>query len=484
MKKIVIIGAGVIGAAIAREMAKYNYLVTVIEKENDVCEGSSCANSAIVHSGYDPIPNTLMAKLNVEGNKLFDKLHEELDFDFIRNGSLTIANSLEEVAILDDLLNRAIANNVEARIIGQDELRKVEPNVTKKALKALYCPSAGIVDPFLFTISLIENAMENGVNLKLNEEVIKIEKNDKSYIVYTNKASYDTDYIINAAGMKADFIANLVGISKYHLKPRKGEYFILDHFDNQFIKHTLFNVPSSKGKGILVAPTTSYNYLVGPSSEFVDDFDDVSTDFVTLNQIKEKAKDLVDYIDYSKQLKQFAGNRTVGEVHDFVIAEDLPHFINLVGIQSPGLTSAPAIALYVADLIKDKKLNPNFNPYLKKQVHLKNLNEEERNKLIKANPNYGQIICRCEQISKGEVLDAIHRTCGATSIKGIKKRTRAGFGKCQGGFCGEIVLNMLAQELHISPMAVTEAKSGSTILDHKAGASAYEDIDSLDNNGE
>ena len=467
MRKIVIIGGGVIGAAIARELSRYNEEIIVLEKEIDVCEGTSCANSAIVHSGYDPLPNTLMAKLNVEGNQMFDQLSAELDFDFKRNGSLTLAISEEDFQTLDDLYNRSVLNGVPARLIDQEELRQIEPNITKKALKALFCPTAGIVDPFTFNIHLMENAIDNGAKLLLNEEVISIKKTDKGFLVKTNNQEINADIIINAAGIYAGKIAEMVGIDKYDIKARKGEYYLLDHFDNNFIKHTLFNVPSSKGKGILVAPTTSFNYLVGPSSEFVNDYDDVATDNETLMNIKQKAKDLVDFIDYSKQIKEFAGLRAVGPVHDFIISEDLPNFINLIGIQSPGLTASPAIAKYVVDMIKDKTPNENFNPYVRKHVKLIDLSDEERALFVKEHPEYGQIICRCEKISKGEVLDVIHRNCGATTIKGVKKRVRAGFGKCQGGFCEEIVLKILSKELNMDPYDISFGRNGSYILNHE-----------------
>lgn len=468
-KSIVIIGAGIIGSCIARELARYDLNISVLEKENDVCEGTSCANSAIVHSGYDPYPSTLMAKLNVEGNKMFDELQSELGFEFKRNGSLTLANSIEEVQVLDELLKRAKANGVEARIVEQEELRKMEPNVTAKACAALYCPTAGIVDPFNFNISVMENAMQNGVKLYLEHQVLNIEKAHNQYVVETNHGKFMADIVINSAGVYADIVAKMVGIDKYELKYRKGEYYLLDHFDDNFIKHTLFNVPTNKGKGILVAPTTSYNYLVGPSSEFVDDASDLATDDETLKNIKLKAKDLVDKIDYSKQIKEFSGIRAVGAVHDFVISEDLPSFINLIGIQSPGLTAAPAIAKYVVKMLPKFEVNKNFNPHLPKYVHLKDLDDETRNELIKKNPEYGWIICRCEQISKGEVLDAIRRPLGAKSIKGVKKRVRAGFGKCQGGFCEEIVLNILAKELKLSPYDIPMGRKESYILKNFLG---------------
>ena len=469
MRKVIIIGAGIIGACIARELSKYKLDIMVLEKENDVCEGTSCANSAIIHSGYDPKPGTLMAKLNVQGNIMFDELSKDLDFEFIRNGSLTLANNEEECQILNDLYQRSQENNVETYILDHDEVLKREPNITKKVIKALYAPTAGIVDPFNFNICVMENAMENGVKLVLNCLVTDISRKDNQYLVKTTLGDYSADIVINAAGVYADSISKMVGIDKYQLKPRKGEYYLLDHYDDSFINYTLFNVPSSKGKGILVAPTTSHNYIVGPSSEFVDSKEDLSTDTITLQNIKAKAYDLVDFIDYSKQIKQFSGLRAVGEVHDFIINEDLPNFINLIGIQSPGLTSAPAIGVYVSEMIKDKEINNNFNPVRKRQIRLKDLSNEERNKLIKENPSYGKIICRCEQVSYGEVVDAINRTCGATTIKGVKKRVRAGFGKCQGGFCEEIVLNILIKELNKQASDIKLSRGNSYIVDHILG---------------
>jgi len=469
MKKVIIIGAGIIGASISRELAKYKIDITVLEKENDVCEGTSCANSAIIHSGYDPLPNTLMAKCNVLGNQMFDELKVDLGFEFERIGSLTLANTDEECEILEELFLRAKQNHVPARIVDQDELRVMEPNVTKKAKKALFCPTAGIIDPFGFNIALMENAIENGVKLCLNEEVIDIKKNNNKYVVKTKTNEYEADIVINSAGVYSGVIAKMVGIDKYNIRARKGEYYLLDHFDNKFIKHTLFNVPSSKGKGILISPTTSYNYLVGPSSEFVDDLDDLKTDSKTLDNVKNKAYDLVDFVDYSKQIKQFSGNRAVSDVHDFIISEDLPGFINLIGIQSPGLTSAPWIAIEVANMISDKVENPNFIKERKPQIRLNDLSIEERNELIKKNPNYGEIVCRCEQISRGEIIDCIHKPCGATTIKGVKKRVRAGFGKCQGGFCEEVVFNILLKELDKKPTDIKLSKGNSYIIDHELG---------------
>ncbi len=464
MYDVIIIGAGVIGASIARELSKYKLNILVIEKENDVCEGTTCANSAIVHSGYDPEPNTKKAYYNVLGNKLYDQMCLDLDVSFKRNGSITLALDEEEVKILEKLVERANLNGVEVRIVEQEELRRIEPNVTKKALKGLLAPTAGIVNPFELNVALMENAMDNGVHLKLNEKVVDIKKEEGYFKVITLKDEYSTKYVINASGVYTDTINEKVNTPFFEIMPRKGEYYVLDHFDDHFIKHTLFNLPSSKGKGVIVAPTTSNNYIVGPSSEFVADKDDVSTDNVTLLDVKEQAKNLVDVIDYSKQIRQFAGVRAVSSTKDFIIEESLDHFINVAGIQSPGLTAAPAIAVEVASFIKNKEINENFNPKRRPVIRMKNLSLDEKNQIIKDNPLYGKIICRCEKISEGEIIDAIHRNCGATTIKGVKKRVRPGFGKCQGGFCEVLVMKILSRELNKSPLEIEYAKPRSNLL--------------------
>ena len=464
MYDVIIIGAGVIGASIARELSKYKLDIIVLEKENDVCEGTTSANSAIIHSGYDPEPNSKKAYYNVLGNKMYTQICEDLDVSFRRNGSITIAIDEEEVNILDELYERSKLNNVETKLLNQDELFKIEPNITKKALKGLYAPTAGIINPFELNVALMENAMDNGVKLSLNDEVHNIVSNDDGYDVYTNKNLYHAKYVINASGVYTDLINDKVNNHYFEIKARKGEYFVLDHFDDNFIKHTLFNVPSSKGKGVIVAPTTSHNYIVGPSSEFVESKDDVSTDFFTLSEVKKAATNLVDSIDYSKQIRQFAGLRAVSSTKDFIIDSPKKGFINVAGIQSPGLTAAPAIAVDVAKYIEDKEFNDKFNPKRRPMLRMKNLTDEQKDEMIKSNPSYGTIVCRCEKISEGEIIDVIHRNCGAKTIKGVKKRVRPGFGKCQGGFCEALVLKILSRELGSNVLDIEYGKKGSNVL--------------------
>ena len=463
MYDVLIIGAGVIGASIARELAKYQLKIIVLEKENDVCEGTSCANSAIIHSGYDPKPGTLKAKLNVLGNKMYDQLCKELDVSFIRNGSITLANDKEELTTLLELHERAKINGVETVLIDQQDLAKYDKNITKKALKGLLAPTGGIINPFELTVALMENAMDNGVELSLKDKVIDIKQFNDYYLVTSEKKVYEAKYVINAAGIHADIISEMVNDKYFTLTPRRGEYFVLDHYDDTYLKHTLFNVPSNKGKGVLVSPTTHYNYIIGPSSEEIILKDDVSTNKEILSIVKEKAYNLVDFVDYSKTIRQFSGIRSISDNNDFIIEEKKKGFINVAGIQSPGLSAAPAIAKMVADLILDKTVNPNFNPKRKPLIRLNKMSVEEKNELIKKNPSFGRIICNCEKVSEGEIVDVIHRNCGATTVKGVKKRIRPGFGLCQGGFCEVNVVKILSRELKIGFMDVEYGKRNSFI---------------------
>ncbi len=464
MLDVIIIGAGVVGAQIARRLSQYELDVLVIEKENDVGDGASSANSAIIHSGYDPKPGSLKAKLNVLGNQMYDEIVNDLDVEFRRIGSITLANDEDEVKTLYELAERAKLNNVPVQILDHDELKAIEPSITDKVIKGLLAPTAGIINPFELVVALMENAIDNGVKLNLSEEVIDIKRVDDYFEVKTNKNSYKAKYVINCAGVYSDKINEMVNPKFFTIMPRRGEYYVLDHFDNDYVKHTLFNVPSDKGKGVLVSPTTHYNYLVGPSAEFVEEKDDVSTDAITLNEVKANAYRLVDNLRMDQKIREFSGMRAVASTGDFIIEETSKHFINCAGIQSPGLASSPAIALMVADMIEDKKLKASYNPKRRPLIRLNNKSFEERSKLVKENPKLGRIVCRCEKVSEGEVLDVIHRSCGATTIKGVKKRTRPGFGKCQGGFCEPIIVDILAKELNVSKEKITYGKDGSYIL--------------------
>lgn len=455
MFDVLIIGAGVTGSLIARKLSSYKLNILVLDKENDVGNATSMANSAIVHSGYDPLPNTLKAKLNVLGNKMFPKLCKELDVHFSMIGSLTVALYEEQIPLLKDLAERSKLNGVEVSLLSAEEVKKLEPNISSEVKGALFAPSAGIVNPFTLTVHAMENAVDNGITLHLNEEVIEINKNNTFYNVKTNKQNYQTKVVINAAGIYADKIHSMVEPIDYKITARKGEYFVLDHYGGSLVNHVIFPLPSEKGKGILVTPTTSGNYLIGPSSEINDFKDDVSTDLLTLTQVKEQATKIIPSIPFNQVIRTFSGNRPSPSTHDFVIGFSKcdNRFINVSGIESPGLVSSPAIAEYVVDEFVSKVLTlvpkESFNPIIKKRINPKVLNNEQRNQLIKDNPDYGEIICSCEKITKGEILDELSRSVPPHSIKALKKRTRAGFGKCQGGFCQPLVIKLLAEYYNV-----------------------------------
>ncbi|MDO4627625.1 MAG: NAD(P)/FAD-dependent oxidoreductase [Planctomycetia bacterium] len=468
MKDIIIIGAGAIGAAVARTLAQYDLDILVLEKESDVGEVTSSANSAIVHSGYDPIPGSEKAIMNVRGNLLFDQMCDELDIDMRKIGSLTIATNDEEVAILRELEERGKQNGVPIQMLNREETLAIEPNLTPEVKLALLAPTAGIVNPFELVIALMENAVDNGCALHCDEEVTDIRKVEGGYEIVTPRETYATRIVVNAAGLFSDIINNFVNPTKFEIQPRKGEYFVLDHFDPNFIRHTIFTVPSSRGKGILVSPTTHGNYILGPSAEFVDRKDDYATHAETLSQVMTTARKLVPTVPANQIIRQFSGLRAVEKSGHFIIEESLPGFVNLVGIQSPGLTSCPAIALEVVAMVKKTltlKKKENFNPRRRPVVRLNRMNDEERYAFVRENPEFGNIICRCEKVSEGEVLDCIRRNVGAKTVRGVKRRVRPGMGKCQGGFCQPRIVKILARELGIRNEEVRMKSPNSWIMD-------------------
>ncbi len=466
MYDVIIIGAGVIGCAVARELSRYKAKVLVLDKENDVGNVTSMANSAIVHSGYDPVPKTNKAKYNVEGNKMYDLLTKELDVEFKRIGSLTCATNEEEFNVIKGYVSRAKENGVEVQILDKEETKKIEPFVSDEVIGSLYAPSAGIINPFELCVALAENAIDNGVELLLDEEVVDIRKVQDKYVVKTKDKEFESKMVINAAGVYSDKIANMVNDETFKITPRKGEYFVLDHFEKPFVSHVIFPVPTEKGKGILVTPTTHNNYLVGPSSEFVDDKSDLATDKMTLDNVRKNASKLVKNIPFNYIIREFSGLRATSSTHDFVINEN-DNFINLGGIESPGLASAPAISKEAVRLVNEKlhlEINNDFNPFRRKVIRLKKMSESERNELIKNDKTFGHIVCRCEGVSEGEVIDCIRRNAGARTVKGVKKRCRPGFGKCQGGFCEPLIVEILCRELNLDPLNVRYDSKDSYIL--------------------
>ena len=469
---VLIIGAGVTGTMIARELSKYLLDIVILDKNNDAGDATSSANSAIVHSGYDPEPGTLKAKFNVLGNAKYPELVKQLDVPFEQCGSLTIATEDEQLEVLKELAERSKINGVEVKLLSKEEVLKMEPNLNPEVKGALFAPTAGIIDPFNLVVHAMENAIDNGVTFLRSHEVLDIIKTKVCFLVQTDKGDIASKVVINAAGVKADKIAAMVEDIDWAITPRKGEYYVLDHYAEGLVRHTIFPLPSKKGKGVLVSQTTSGNYIVGPSSELAEP-DDVSTDTVTLNNIRKAATIMVPAIPFRETIRVFAGERATCTRHDFIIepAKINNRFINVAGIESPGLASSPAIAEYVVnELVKPVltlKSNPKFNPCIKPYHRMHYLSEEEQAQIIKENPDYGVMICNCEHISLGEIKDALSRSCPPVSIKGVKRRTRAGYGKCQGGFCQPKVLMLLAEHYGVSPTKIPLAEDGSYIIDHE-----------------
>ncbi len=471
MKDVTVIGAGVCGCAVARELSGYELDVLVLEKEADVCEGTSKANSGIVHSGYDAKPGTLKARFNVEGNKLIHTLSGELDFPFKENGSLVLALEEEGRKGLEELLERGRANGVQGlRIVERDELVKLEPNVSADAKCALYAPTGGIVCPFNMTIALAENAADNGVAFKFNTEVLSIEKKTDDngrdfYRIKTNSGDIDTRIVVNAAGVYADVFHNMVSEDKIHITPRKGQYCLMDKTVGGLVNHTLFRLPTKLGKGILVTPTVHGNLMAGPTAEDVDDPEDTSTTASGLDMVLSGGALSVNALP-RMTITSFAGLRAHEDGDDFIIGEvkDAPGFIDAAGIESPGLTAAPAIGVHIAGLVRDmlKATEKNGFKATRKGIPcMMAASDKEKAELIKADPSYAKVICRCELVTEGEIRNAITRTLGATTVDGVKRRTRAGMGRCQAGFCLARTIPILAELLGKSEEDIEKSGHGS-----------------------
>jgi len=474
MEDIIIIGAGVVGSFLARNLARYDLKTLVIEKDLDGADEATMANSAICHSGYDPEPGTLKALLNVRGNSLMEGICADLDVPYERCGTLTVALSEEERPALEALLARAGVNGVPARILEREELRALEPNISKEAVAALLCPTGGIVNPFLLALHALENAVDNGVRLSLGEEVTGLKKIDGGWEVTTTKGVHEAKLVLNAAGTHSDLIAKMAGPIDWSIKPRKGEYFVLNHYAKGLVNHVIFALPTKKGKGVLVTMTTSGNYLVGPSSEEVPDRDDLSTDPATLGAVREQALRLIPSIPFREGIRVYSGMRATPSTHDFVLGplNGDPSFINAAGIESPGLVSSPAIGEYVVEQFVVPYLkpaaNPAYNPKIKPYTHPQSMSPEERDALIKEHPSFGHILCDCEMVSLGEMEEALSRSVPCLTVKAMKKRTRAGFGKCQGGFCQAKVLTLLSKAQHRDITEISYGKPDSPIFPFKA----------------
>ncbi len=466
MYDAVIIGSGITGAAVARYLSRYEGKFLVVEKEEDVCTGTTKANSAIIHAGFDAANGSKMAKYNVLGSEMFEELSKELDFPYTRNGSLVVCLSEEGMPRLRALYENGVKNGVkELRIIDKKELREIEENISDEAVAALYAPTGAIVCPFLANIALAENAAENGVEFSFNTEVKQVEKTEEGWKLITENGEIITRAVVNAAGVYADVFHNQVSEKKIHITPRRGDYCLLDKTTGGFVSHTIFQLPDEFGKGVLVTPTVHGNTLVGPTAIDLEDREGVNTTADGLRTLTEKAGRTVKNLPMREVITSFAGLRAHEDGHEFILGEvdGAAGFFDCAGIESPGLSSAPAIGLAVSDEIGKKlslKENPSFNGSRQGILNPNDLSLKERNELIKKDPSYGRIICRCEGITEGEIRESVRRTLGAKSLDGVKRRVRAGMGRCQGGFCSPKVMEIIAEEQGISMTEVT--KSGGT----------------------
>ncbi len=448
----IIIGAGVVGCAVARELSRYALQIAVLEREEDVCAGTSKANSAIVHAGFDAETGTLKARFNVEGCRIMGELARDLDIPFRRNGSLVVALSEEDLPKLRALKDRGEANGVpDLKIISGDEAREMEPALSGEIPAALYAPTAGIVCPFELTQALAENASVNGAAFHFNTRVENILPIEGGYRVETNAGSFEARAIVNCAGLYSAALHNLLCADKLSIRPRRGEYQLLDRKVGSLVNATIFQCPGKLGKGILVTPTIHGNLMIGPTAEDIDDPEATCTTAEGLAKAAATAKLSVPDVPFRNVITSFAGLRAhlEGDLHDFCIGSPMPGYFETVGIESPGLTAAPAIGVSLAESIAaylhaEKKAD--FNP-IRRVIRPREMDFEARQQLVKENPAYGTIVCRCEQVSEGEILDAIRRPLGAKSMDGVKRRTRAGMGRCQAGFCSARVMELLRREL-------------------------------------
>ncbi|MCR5341855.1 MAG: NAD(P)/FAD-dependent oxidoreductase [Butyrivibrio sp.] len=471
MYDVVIIGAGVSGSAVAREVSRYDVSACVLEKCEDVCEGTSKANSAIVHAGFDAAEGSLMAKLNVEGNEMMDQLSKDLDIPFKRNGSLVVCIHEEEIDGLKTLYDRGVKNGVKGlEILTREEAIAKEPNLSDEVVGALYAPTGGIVCPFELNIAMAENANMNGVDFRFNTEVEDIKKGeDGLWHIRTNNGEYVSRVVVNAAGVYADRIHNMVSEDKMHIIERRGDYLLLDKEVGGFVSHTVFQQPTKYGKGVLVTPTVHGNVLVGPTAIDLEDKEGNNTTAEGLGEVTAKANESVKNLPLRNVITSFAGLRAHLERHEFVIEEvkDAPDFIDVAGIESPGLTASPAIGKMVGNMLRDKMGLKEKADWIATRKGIKStqgLSIEEMNALIKENPAYGTIVCRCESITEGEILDAIHRPLGARSLDGVKRRTRAGMGRCQAGFCSPRTMEIINRELGLPYEKITKSGGNSNII--------------------
>ena len=474
---VIIVGAGVIGAMAARELSKYQLKVCLLEKENDVACGASKANSGIIHGGYDPEPGTLKAKMNTEGIELLYEAAKELHVPHKNNGSLVLAFSEKEDETVRALYERSLINGIAGlSVISGDRARELEPNLSDKVTSALLVPNAGIICPYALTIAAVGNAMDNGVELKRNFAVAAIEKAAQGYTVSSaDGQSVTGKFVLNCAGGYSDKVAAMVGDDGYTIVPRAGEYLLLDKTEGSRVSYTIFQVPSEEGKGILVSPTADGNLLTGPTAAKVATPDSREITAEGIEQVQRLAAKSVPSVNFRQVITSFTGVRSSGTTGDFIMepSKKAPGVVHLVAIESPGLTCCVAIARYAVELLQGQGLSLEAKAAwdgTREDTHaFRDMSDEEKDAFIQKNPDYGRIVCRCEQISEGEIRDAIRRNPQARDMDGVKRRTRSGMGRCQGGFCGPYVMRLIAEELGIPMEQVTKNGGDSRMVMERIG---------------
>jgi glycerol-3-phosphate dehydrogenase len=470
MFDIVVIGCGIVGAAVAYELSQYQLSIAVLEKENDIAAGATKANSAIIHAGYDPEPGTLMAKLNVQGARLAAELCLKLAVPYRQIGSLVVAFSAKDLLTLRRLYERGLRNGVpDLRLLDKNELNLLEPNISEKALGAFYAPTAAIVNPWEYALALAETAVANGVPVYLNSRVQAIERTGGYYTLKTTSGIFAARYVINAAGVDADTVHEMAGRPEFKIMPNRGQYYLLDKSEGSKVEHIVFQCPTAKGKGVLITPTVHGNLLVGPNSENIGEREDTAVTSAGLSFVAAEALKAVPSLRLHESIRNFAGIRALSDEDDFIISESksAPNFVNLAGIKSPGLSAAPAIAKMAVEILEELGLKLQRKSSFidsRKKIRFKELSFKAKNELIKKNPAYGRVVCRCEIISEGEIIEALRSPIPPGSLDGIKRRCNAGMGRCQGSFCSPKVMEIIRQELRIEPEDIILDKAGSNIL--------------------
>lgn len=463
---VLIIGAGIIGASIAREFSKYHGRVIVLDKNNESCQETSKANSGIVHAGYDPVPGSQKAILNVKGARLYRELHEELAIPYEEIGSLVLARTEEDKLVLNQLFLNGLANGLtDLQMLDQDQVRQLEPQVADSVVSALYAPSAAIICPFNATFAFMDNAIQNGAHFYPRQAVISLKKEGGQFVIETPNETYYSRILINAAGVSTGDLARLLGDEVKATHVRRGEYRVLDLSERIHYRHVLFQVPTALGKGILVTPTVHGNVLLGPTSTAQESRQDTSVTTGGLDQVDQQIQRLVKRADLSKTIRLFSGLRNTGDDGDFDIHVGASGAIHLNAIDSPGLASAPAIAEYVVELAKEAHELIAKTDFLRERPGIKLFKDHtfsDQMELMRQNPDYGDIVCRCEEITKADILSAID--AGAVTIGGIKRRVRPGSGRCQGGFCEHRILRILAKAKGVSLDEIEKERPGSWMV--------------------